>query len=561
MDILFINVGGIRPVDRERGMRPLSLLYLSSYLLKNGYTAKIIDLSALEEEDKYTHLESYLLEHSPQLVGFGVYGPHQRFNIFKYISTTAKLLPNATILGGGNFFTQTASDALKNIPELDIVVRGEGEEILLELMQHFDGQKSLEEIKGITYRDGDEIKCTETRKLSNDIDQFIVNEEVFAHIHYPGGKYTDTHYLRNYESSKLESVFINVGRGCPGKCIFCTNHQKKYRSRTIDSVIREVKDKKSKYNCNNFLFDDPFLAKRGKYFKEFCQRIIEEELNIGWYMESRADIAPELLPMAAEAGCISLDIGLESASNKILKNLNKGIVHEDAQRTLDIAHGLGIRCKVFVMVGCPGETYEDATETMRFVYKNSRKLWNTGASRLFISPGSTAEAMAKEKGLIPEDYDWYDPTQSYGDESDRTVPVWREFLSGDDIRAFRKDMMMQNNAIEWEDFLAQRDWPRGSKVALYTASGGSDEFYEAYNALDDKPFELVCAFDREKVGEFHGLPIYGPDKITTVEFDKIIIPSKAYYYEVKELLESLGMKEFDDFCHVFFSLFFARKKQ
>lgn len=552
MKLLLVNIGGTRPVNPNKGMRPLSLMYLASYLKKMGFEANILDLSCLGKASR-SYLEDYLRKWKPEVLGFGCYGPHERFYIFDSIQFAARVLPEAKVIVGGAMFTFTAEEALKHLPEIDVVVRGEGEITVHELMQHFFGDKKLSEIDGITYRDGDAIRSTPDRELSSDLDAFAIDDAIYDCIDYPGGSYVNMFHMRNYEHDCKESIFISVGRGCPGQCVFCSAHRKKYRTRSVDSIINEIKYKQKKYNCNWFLLDDPFLAKREPFVREFCRRLKDENLDIKWYMETKASISADLIRTAAAAGCVSMDIGLESASNKTLRSLKKGITVEQAQRTIDSCRDSGIRIKCFLTYSCPGETLDDALETLAFVEKNNQYLWNTAASRLFIAPGAELEQMAKDRGMIPQDFSWYDRSYQGGEDREPSVPIWRECLSDDEADTLVRASTLPNNVIEWDRFMAGTRWDPSSRVALYTASGATREFLEEYGQLEHKPFRLVCAFDREKTGTIGGLPILRLSAESRDLFDKIIITSREYCYEIKRELTALGLTEGEDFNLVYFS--------
>jgi len=427
--------------SKNKSMYPYSLLFLLSYLYKNGYTnGRILDLSCADDSE--AELREYLKSGDFDVVGF-TSTTESRFLVWDLIRATKKILPRAKIIVGGNHFTYTAELSLGAIKEIDIVVRGEGELTLLELMQIFEKGDDLSNVLGISYRKGKKIVHTDRRPAEDDLNKLNVDEGALQFIDVPNGDYSPFMNMRNYTFENLKTLPIHVGRGCPGRCVFCLYNKKKYRMRSVDSVLQEINHKIKKYNCHCFHLQDPFLVKREDFIRDFCNRLLNEKINIKWYAESRVDINPELLELMSRAGCISMDFGLESVSPRVITAINKNINVDQAETMIQECHRNKIRILMFIMVSLPDERDADSLKTLDFIKKHRDNL-STAAAITRIYPGTELERMAKERGIIDPDFDWYD--RNYVNQlqdpssEDHNVPIWLEYRSIDSIKNTLKEI-------------------------------------------------------------------------------------------------------------------------
>ncbi|MBN2406502.1 MAG: cobalamin-dependent protein [Elusimicrobia bacterium] len=439
MKILLVNPPASPDViySKNNSMYPFSLLFLSSYLKKNGYSCSILDLSTTGNIREY--FAGYIEESEYDLVGFTATAEN-RFLVWDLIREVKDRSPGTAVVAGGKFFTYTARAALENISELDIVVRGEGEITFHELVRNIDRGEPIEDIAGITFRKDGAILSTPDREFEKDLDRLNIREAFHDNVILPGGRYSPYMIMRNYEGERVKAVPVHAGRGCPGRCVFCLHNNVRYRTRSVDSVISEITEKKELLGCSNFHLQDPFLLKRVDFVKSFCSRLIEERLDINFYVETRADIDTGLLELLKEAGCISLDFGLESASQKVLDSIGKGISLGQARAVIDECDRLGIRIKVFTMISLPDEEKEDALKTVRFLEKHRKHITNYSGGITRIYPGSELEKMAYERGILGRNFSWYDRNyvNSMPGAGKAAVPVWIEHLDPGFIRYCRK---------------------------------------------------------------------------------------------------------------------------
>lgn len=425
-----IELGALAVKEETERMYPYSIVFLSNHLEKNRVPTKIFDLTITPE----TELFAYIKEKKPRLMGF-TSATENRFTTIHLIRETKKLSPNTKVIVGGRFFTFQAEQAIRRIPEIDIVCRGEGEITLHEIVKHLDDYTN---VLGITYRgeNGEPITNPE-RPVHWNIDELALDYQFL-----PKG-YPPTVTMRNFEKEKIQAAPILVGRNCPHQCVFCIHRLFAYRARSLKSVFEEIDHVIKNYGIKWFMFTDPSFCERRDFIHEFCQKLIDENYGIKWYCEARADTPLELLELMARAGCVSVDFSLESGSEKVLKELRKDI---NPQLVLEFARKckqLGLRSWIFTIISCPGERREDAEKTLEMINQlleldGSDREINIGTSVMKIYPGTTLETIAKQRGILAEDFDWFDEKYRSGFpwDVDANLPDYIEHLTPEYIQGF-----------------------------------------------------------------------------------------------------------------------------
>lgn len=470
---------------------PYSLLFLISYLYKGGYkNGEVLDLSASDDPKK--ELLGYLRNKKFNVIGF-TSTTETRFFVWDLIKIAKKSSPKSKIIVGGDHFTYTAKQTLSKIPEIDVVVRGEGEITLFELIKAIEKNKGFRKISGITYKINNKIISNPERPVEMDLDKLNIDENALKFIRIPEGKYSVFRDMRNYEKEKLKSLYVHVGRGCPGRCVYCLYNKRKYRTRSVNSILEEVKDKIKRYGCNAFYLHDPFLLKNENFVIDFCNKILKENLKIKWYAESRLDINTELIPLMAKAGCISMDFGLESVSEKVRGNLKKGIKLEQVKKIMQVCKKNNIKIRIFTMISLPGETEKDALETIKFLKKYSNYISIYTWSITKIYPGTELEIMAKEKRIINKNFDWYNrnyknPISDYIDSKYFFTPIWIENLSPEFIKKILKEYKMLEK-LKWKNKVDLKLTPK--RMFLYLFDWRKDNLKIKVRNISDYFYELI----------------------------------------------------------------------
>ncbi|WP_066500554.1 B12-binding domain-containing radical SAM protein [Abyssisolibacter fermentans] len=385
IDILFLQIPDTNTYkfsnkNRDRKMKlrmcPLGLLYLASYCREKGYNPYIIDLGIYPNREKRKEaVIKFIKENNPKVIGISSYTAD--YNEFRYISRVCKnTSPSTPVLFGGPHATFTYKESLETNP-IDIVIRFEGEIILIEVLDYYLRSKGdLSQIEGIAYIEDGDVKVTKKKK-------FIQNLDILP---YPARDLID---LDRY----LSSGIMLSSRGCIGRCIFCTAAAMSgstQRVRSVENIIGEVLEMYYKYKIKHLNFvDDTFTVYKERNI-EFCRRLKELNLGITFDCESRVDcVDEELLKEMKAAGCVGIQFGVESGDQFVLNKINKGIDLEQVRKAVKLANKVGIE-HIFCgfMIGHPEDTKESIERTIDFMMELKAKGVALGVSITTPFPGT-----------------------------------------------------------------------------------------------------------------------------------------------------------------------------
>jgi radical SAM superfamily enzyme YgiQ (UPF0313 family) len=427
--IILVNPGGNPETDaleKDRDSRvyiyPFSLLFLQNYLIGYNIQSRIFDLN----QEKPEELLEVIKSAENPIIGITAQ-PHSVLKALELIQQLKKINKNSFIVVGGNFFTMTHLDVLARYKDIDVVVRDEGEITFYELVNALKTNRNLENIEGITYRVNGIIIENKTRKAESEIEKFTLKYDLLP----VSDRFREGILMRNYEKENFRSFPVFIGRGCSRRCAFCEYNQFRYRVRKIPAILTEIDFLIKNYKAEYFAFADPSFCEREKFVKEFCEILIEKYPHIKWSCEARADTSLDTLELMARAGCISIDFGLESGSEKVLKAINKD---NDLLRTNSFVrkcHSLGIRTHMFLMVSLPEETEEDAMQTIQVCGELSEYVTSISLGVTQILPGTELERIAIQKGILSGDFSYYDERfyHAYTQFCDPHIPIYLEHLS------------------------------------------------------------------------------------------------------------------------------------
>lgn len=398
IDVLLINL----PINSwykdkmasRSSMPPLGLLYIASYLEKNNYKVKVIDLSV--EEMSLEEFKSFLLILSPKVIGMSTYNESwiSQKSLCRIIK---KLLPNTIISAGGAFATFCHEDVL-NQSLTDYVIKGEGEHSFLKLCEYIINNKKYNlsiDIPGLCYKDKDGKIVTNL-----EIDRIINLDD----LPYPA---RDLVKLDKYTMP----YSISTSRGCPGECIFCSSKAfwgKKVIVRSVESVFDEIMELNHKYGSNFFSITDDTFTISKKRCLEFCDMLNKSGVSFIWECESRADVIDEELIRALyKSGCHKIQFGLESADNNILMKLKKNVTVEQIENAVKYAWKYGMHIQVSYIIGHAYDTEDTIRMTMNF----AKHLKNSYGARVVCSvntpfPGTEQYYKSEELGIDIKTSQW-----------------------------------------------------------------------------------------------------------------------------------------------------------
>jgi anaerobic magnesium-protoporphyrin IX monomethyl ester cyclase len=389
------NDGNIRVM----AFPPLGIQTLAPVIRQHGHEVILFD--TCHPEMKKEHISIEVRKQKPDIIALSFLSTTS----YKYMKKVAEYLkqysPDIPIITGGPFTTKNAELILMDCEHVDFAGIGEGEELLPDFLNNIS---SPEKVTGLVYRKNGEVIRNPDRPMIQDLDQFP----------YPDRKSLPIEYI---ESLPLEVPAVlslekfctmQTSRGCPYTCIYCDIpllSGGKWRSRTPEHVLGEMKQLHEEGYRSIYLTDDHFLQKRQR-IQAICNGIIEQKFDFTWGCEGRVDsVAVSEFPLLKQANCTMLAFGVEAGTQKILDRLKKRQKLEQIEHAIDEAKKSGIETiHGFFLVGSPGETEEDILESFRFAAR--LKIDTFGFNRLSVYRGTPLWHEYVNQGIIDDMVDW-----------------------------------------------------------------------------------------------------------------------------------------------------------
>ncbi len=339
---------------------PLGLGYIASSLRKGGYDVDILDCTFMTRKNALMKAKA---------AGADVVGIYSMVSMLDdSIKFAAYLRDSCDLLVAGG--PLPSCDPVSFMNYFDVVVRGEGENTMPDILRVYENTGNPESIPGIVYRrnskgwvrcsDQGEIIFTGVGKFESHLDSIAFP----ARDLFPNDEYID--YWKRKTGFATTTVFTT--RGCPFRCEFCSNavFGVSYRERSPSNVLDEVEEALSFGYDRIHFADDVFTLNRERVFG-ICKEIKKRGLDFSWECLGRVDsIDKDLAVTMKDAGCDRIFFGIESGSDRILKIMNKKITVCDANKVVYSAHEAGLRTGAFFILCYPGETNETVLDTLRF---------------------------------------------------------------------------------------------------------------------------------------------------------------------------------------------------
>ena len=338
---------------------PLGLGYLASYLMKNGYKVTLLVEPSEDEICRYVRgIEDGL---KPRMVGISCMT--SSFPNAVRIAQKIKRESDAVVVLGGNHPSVLGNEILREIESVDYIIYGEGELTILELYRHLlNGDKSCNGIRGLIWRDNGEIIKNPPRELIGNLDE----------VPFPARDIVD---MRDFSTHTYigvtgRSATMITSRGCPFSCKFCSSHftmGKRFRTHSVDYVYAEIEELVKRYSISGIFFEDDYFTLQKERVHQICERIIRDNLQFSWACLSRTDaLDSDMVRLMKRAGCHAVVFGIESGTDKVLKEVNKKVSLEDAKRVIALCRKEGLKTSASFIIGFPSETDEDMEKTYRF---------------------------------------------------------------------------------------------------------------------------------------------------------------------------------------------------
>lgn len=356
--VLLINP----PSPEQLGTPLLGFQYVAASLLCRGCEVRVIDAAARHFNHDFKWIIAEAEAFAPQMIGFSLF-TRWVWHAYRLVERLRGRFP--LLVAGGAHATVCPDEALAR--GFEIAVIGEAEETIVRLVDWLEGKTAIESICGIRRRGHDAASPGGLPPtFVQDLDALPL-PQIAQHLFEPEW----------YASSGSEVIpgGMLTSRGCPARCTFCANYVtgRSFRYRSPESVVAELNAYHARYGTTFFPFWDDALTANKPRMLDLCE-ILERDIrfNLGWSAITRAGmITPELLHAMKRAGCLSVNFGVESGDDEILRAIKKGVSTEQVLRALEWAKAEGFFTACNFMLGFPQETPAALERTLRFMERIS----------------------------------------------------------------------------------------------------------------------------------------------------------------------------------------------
>lgn len=362
-DVLFVNPC-LPTLPREVVSTPFGPGWMSAVLKREGVSVKMLDMQVEPSFEKL----SQMLEPSPLVIGVTHFSNFSMGWSGKVVEFIRERLPDTPIIAGGtgSFYEPHRALVTNNV---SAIVMGEGENTMLALAQRSIetggklGAYDYQSIKGLAFLADGQIQKSLPRPFIEDLNSLpLPDRELFNMKLYPQGA-------------------IITSRGCSHLCGYCSSSdywknisgrgEYRVRLRSADNVLAEIDQLVHQWGITKFyILDDVFTYDRDRVI-DISKGIITQGYKLDWACLARGDqVDPEMLAYMRRAGCSQVHYGIESANNKSLKSMGKGITIEQLSKALRETRDAGLRTRASVIIGLPRETTDDVHKTIQFLLDN-----------------------------------------------------------------------------------------------------------------------------------------------------------------------------------------------
>ncbi|MFA5093525.1 MAG: radical SAM protein [Candidatus Omnitrophota bacterium] len=352
---------------------PISLGYVAASLASHNIESVIGEIEVIKSSTAQDIIK-FVRKFKPTVVGLAVYQVNIRLAV-----QLAKLIkscdPSIVVVIGGPQATFMPGEALDQMPEVDVIIRGEGEVVLPALVNCLADRADIAKVKGIAFRTENGIFETKSAPLVRNLDKF-----------------PSPYQLGVFGWNQHSGAAMLTSRGCTYNCAFCYTPAAFQRLIRVHSIQRILKDMDLciKNGIHRFFFADPSFTFNKKRVRLIMQGIIKKDWKIEIWCETRSDlIDAALLSLMAKAGVKFIAYGLESVDQKVNQALNKRINLKQFADVIKMTQAAGIEPEVFTLYGLPRQTRKSALKTLSFLQNLGVKISaNSAGQQLFLFFGT-----------------------------------------------------------------------------------------------------------------------------------------------------------------------------
>jgi anaerobic magnesium-protoporphyrin IX monomethyl ester cyclase len=443
-----LNITLVNPPQFTRYPQPpVGLALIAAILEKAGYPVKLLDANALELQPE----DIPAMVTDADVIGLTAMTPtiSTAMKIARYLKQAS---PGRKIVLGGAHATMLPMETMASAPEIDIIVRGEGDDTILEVLQALQGSQPLDRVAGITYRTESEIQTAADRASQVDMDSLPFP----AYELLPWQKYCP--HPPHGVSQPFAAVVTS--RGCPYHCAYCSKpvFGSRFRAQSPERVVAEMAYLRKQFGIREIAFYDDSFTLDSPRVHDICDKILGSGLKIAWTCETRVNLVDkELLRHMKQAGCYAVAYGIESASPEIIRTLRKDTTIAQVEEAVRHGREAGLQIIGYFMLGSPGETPDTIRQTIDF----AKRLKVDFAQFSVTTPFPGTELYDIYMKNRQEDISW--DSFVYAGTDNPTTPVFEsDKLSREDLKNWLKQAYRYfylRPAYLWQRLRRCTSWP------------------------------------------------------------------------------------------------------
>ena len=383
---------------------PMGEAYLASYVRQFGHEAEIFSQDVFHYSEK--QLVDYLSTERFDVIGMGFIAAYYEKAL--KLSQAINSVPDRPFFVLGAHAPSASPEFMLRKMGADAIALGEAELTLAQLLEALEQGSDLKEVRGLAYLEDDKLVTTGAQHLLKDLDALpfpawdLLPMEHYLAAQWPPASSTD----------RCVSVFAS--RGCPYKCNFCYRIDPRWRARSIENVIAEVRELKDRYNANYFHFDDELFAPGRKRMLAFCEALMDADLGIVWDCQGHfKSMDREVLQAMKEAGCKFINVGIESYDQSVLDAMHKGTTREEIRSGLSLMKELGLHAGCNVLWGNIKDSEYSLQTTLELVMEFNSNFQCRTFRPPSPYPGSPLYSYAVRQGLLRDEEDFFSKYSGY----------------------------------------------------------------------------------------------------------------------------------------------------
>ena len=370
---------------------PISLVTIAAVLEKDGHEVKVVDCAA--QGVSWGGLRQLIDKFLPRIIIWSTGTPSIQ-NDLELASLIKGYDDEIATAVFGTHVTVLDRKCMEAFPEIDFIIRNEPEHTVREFANALQEKQNIKNVAGLTFRnDEEEIVANPARSFMEDLDSLPL----------PAWHLIDLDCYRLPLKGR-RYLMISPLRGCLFDCSFCTcqtYYGKRLRKRSVEGVLKEIEYDMDRFGIRDFFFWAETFVVDKEYIRELCSGILERGMSISWTSNSRVDtVDGPLLKLMEKSGCWMISYGIESGSQKVLDEANKGIKVEQAYEAVKYAKEAGIKTVGHFILGLPGETEETMKHTIEYAKRLGLDLAQFYCAVPF--PGSRLYDRALNEGWIKD---------------------------------------------------------------------------------------------------------------------------------------------------------------